>query len=136
MIGRNHLDRLAKDLSAEVLDRHARRFDASHSGEIGINARLIVDNPNLHAAVLRVRRSRKQQREDKTQPGCRMSHGRFPMVSLEAAYTGGDQSVAASKISLTAPIPDRKIDQFGTLVALRYSSRARVGGCRRRGAWT
>ena len=46
MVGEHDLDRLAKHRAAGILDRHARGNDRAGTAEIGIEARLIVEeNP-------------------------------------------------------------------------------------------
>ena len=51
VVGVDELDRLAQRLAAEVLDRHARRGDAAHAREVGVDAGLIVDDADLDRPV-------------------------------------------------------------------------------------
>jgi len=51
VIGADHLDRRALHFAAEILDRHLGGLERPFTAEIGIDARLVVENPDLDLAV-------------------------------------------------------------------------------------
>jgi len=70
MVGGHDLDRFAEHRPAGILDRHARGDHRAGTAKVGIEARLIVEDPDANDAVgyLRVRRAAvsesRQQTED------------------------------------------------------------------------
>lgn len=56
MVGIDDLDRHIKHLAAEILNRHLGGFDGGLAAEIGIDARLIVQDTDLDLAVGRALR--------------------------------------------------------------------------------
>ena len=65
MVGDEKLDRLAEDLAAEILDRHARHLDGTRSCEIGVGTGLVVHDPDNESLVCARREggARKEQAE-------------------------------------------------------------------------
>jgi len=51
MIRGDDLDRLAQHLAAEILGRHPGRGHCADAGDVGIEARHVLDHPDLHHAV-------------------------------------------------------------------------------------
>jgi hypothetical protein len=51
VIGEHDLDGHAVDAAAEILDRHPGREHGALPGEIGVEARLVVEHPDLDLVV-------------------------------------------------------------------------------------
>jgi hypothetical protein len=51
MVGDHDIDRLAEHGAAGILDRHARGNDRAGAAQVGIEARLIVENADANDAV-------------------------------------------------------------------------------------
>ena len=84
MVGKNHLDRLAEDFSAEIFRRHPGRGHRADAGDVGVEARHVLDHADLHHAVgdlflgvSGVNRCERQRRGGKHRG---FSHGFLPMA--------------------------------------------------------
>src|ERR1700689_3060667 len=85
MVGEYDIDGLAQHGSARILDGHSGRDDRAHAAQIGIEAGLIVENPDPDDIVGYLRASARHANDDKTygrhsktQPTMK-SHGVLPL---------------------------------------------------------
>ena len=83
MIGGDELDRFTECLAAEVLHCHPGCFDTAHTGQVRIDAGLVIDHSDLDGAAcsLRLRKTGERDRESEAQASCRVSH--FPSPDLD-----------------------------------------------------
>ncbi len=61
MVGKDELDRLAKGLAAEILDRQLHGLDDLDSAKRGERRALVIQDADLHDAIASLRRTRDQR---------------------------------------------------------------------------
>jgi hypothetical protein len=93
MVRRDDLDRLAQHLAAEILHRHGRGSYSAHAGDVGVDARHVLEHADFHDAVgdfllaLRGNNARQQQRGAGREGG-RSRHRHLPCLEQAAGSAG------------------------------------------------
>ena len=112
VVGVDDLDRRALHLAAEILDRHLGGLDRPLAAEIGIDARLVVQDADLDLAVGDVGGGRDDRgRQQSGRDNWQSFHGVPPLLAIArqraAAYSAGRERPTETGLQVACAPPRR-----------------------------